>query len=561
MEDNENDELFICPICCEIFKIPIMLDCGHVFCKKCIFKILEKEKEQWKCPNCNKEINKDNMREVKQLENIIKFYDLLNKCCISFINFPLNFKYCIECEVFITNYSFKKHKNEKHNLLTFDKILQLYFEEKKIIFDKNMFMVIYFYLNPNLHEMKYLKEEDDKRNVLYFGNDELIFYKKMVNHYENKFLMDLMSNQINKNDCAKWFRGTLIHRKNSFFIHGYFLIKIIKGQLDIFHNIFGFLNYKEVSFFGLIKLNKNSINKTEPLKIEDFIFHCGLLYNKHYYFGEFNEINISKLLINENNDVNNIKKGEVLYLKEKGIEVKIIKTEKKELETPRTKNKLNHLNNLCIFFEYKGISLQIEIKPFYIQKDKNGNNQPFEEYKLINCKINFINYKRTLIFDKNEYSIYIFKNEEKKAFHSGIIKTKVICINLNEDIILYSQVEQLLIKNLNNENIENKRNFCNNLKNLLDKKIENCFIKYYIGQIINGDININKDNYYEISGCDVIQKIKGINMKDRKIYYKDNFLRQIDIIEDFFKYELTSDIYHFKDKKKDEIICNVCDII
>ena len=253
MEDSKNGDLFECCYCLGIFEEPIMLDCGHIFCKKCITPYLKKEK--FNCFYCKAEINKDNIRDVKQLNDIIEFYDLLKKCTDDFINFPLNFKYCIECEVFITNYSFKKHKNRKHNLLTFEKVLQLYFEGKKIIFDKKILMVIYFYLNPNLHEIKYLKEEDEKRNVLYFGKNEFIFYKKMVNHYENKFLMDLMSEQINKNECAKWFRGTLIHRKNWFFIHGYFLIKVIKGQLDIFHNIFGFIFYSFLIYNKIIFLN------------------------------------------------------------------------------------------------------------------------------------------------------------------------------------------------------------------------------------------------------------------------------------------------------------------
>ena len=123
-------------------------------------------------------------------------------------------------------------------------------------------------------------------------------------------------------------------------------------------------------------------------------------------------------------------------------------------------------------------------------------------------------------------------------------------------------MKKLLIKNINNENIEDKRNFCNNLKKILETKVIDCNTNYYISEIKNGEINKNENNYYEISGCDVFQKIKGKNLKDKHIHFKDNFLIQMETIEDFFKYELNSDKYNFKDKKEeDKIACNACDII
>ena len=38
-----------CSICLNIFKLPIVLICGHTFCKKCI---LEQKKYNNKCPEC-----------------------------------------------------------------------------------------------------------------------------------------------------------------------------------------------------------------------------------------------------------------------------------------------------------------------------------------------------------------------------------------------------------------------------------------------------------------------------------------------------------------------------
>jgi len=43
-----------CSICLEIFKLPIVLLCGHTFCKKCIeFQ----KKNSSKCPLCRTQIS------------------------------------------------------------------------------------------------------------------------------------------------------------------------------------------------------------------------------------------------------------------------------------------------------------------------------------------------------------------------------------------------------------------------------------------------------------------------------------------------------------------------
>lgn len=44
----------ICPICCEVFAIPVELNCGHYFCKTCLEK-LWKRKGTRECPVCRKE--------------------------------------------------------------------------------------------------------------------------------------------------------------------------------------------------------------------------------------------------------------------------------------------------------------------------------------------------------------------------------------------------------------------------------------------------------------------------------------------------------------------------
>ena len=551
MDDVEIEDLFSCPICSEIFIDAMLLQCSHTLCKACLDRIL---KTNSLCPTCKRPIDKDKIIPNPLLNRIVKFYLLLKNCTDVFLNFPLKFKYCVDCKVFITNYTFKKHKMEKHYLFTFDKIFQSYFEGKNINFNNDMFIVLYFYLNPFLHEIKCLEQ---KGNTFYFGNNNFIFNGKQRNFEENKFLMKLMKNKYEESEAIKWYKGTLIKRKNWFFIHGYFLFKSIKGEAYIQPNIFGFLSYGDIKFFGFIKINKNYINKTEPLEIKDFTLDCGILFNKNYYFGTFNDINIENLskIDKDDSNIKILNGGEIFILKEgNNIEVKIIKPEEIQEIPPKMTCELEP-NKLSIYYEYKDEVSRFEIEPFYFQKDENNNRQPFEEYELVNCKINFKNYNRTLIFDRREYIIYLFKNEENKNLQLNKYKTKVLSIYLKDNILQFLSLKTRIIKYIINEKVEDKSNFYYTLKKILEMNLNQCQIKYYLSEIKDGEIKLNEFNYYEISGCEVTPK----NQKMNKLSYKDNTLEKIKTIEDFLNIELTSEIYNFK--TKEETICSACDII
>lgn len=49
----------ICSICTEVFKTPFRINCGHTFCKECIFRWLEDNKT---CPVCRKLFSKKTTR-------------------------------------------------------------------------------------------------------------------------------------------------------------------------------------------------------------------------------------------------------------------------------------------------------------------------------------------------------------------------------------------------------------------------------------------------------------------------------------------------------------------
>ena len=546
--DNDFENLFQCPICLEFYddknnKLPMILNCGHTICKMCLEPILKKEKK--KCPNCNEEIKFNNINT--RINVFTKFY-LLN----SFLDFPLKFKYCVQCKKFITNYSFRKHKKEKHYLFSFDKVIQSYFDKNVIFSDKDIFIVLYFYLNPFLHEIKYLK---DIRHKFHFENKTFVLSGKIIPYRdsEDTFLKNLMKDKyisINDMNSARWFKGTLINQNNYFFIHGYFLIKTKDQEAYMQPIIFGFLNYDDIKFFGFIKVNKEYIKEKESLKQKDFILDCGLLlFNTNYYFGKFNEISITNL---KKADITLLKDGEILNIKDNNLEVKAIIEEKKETIKPILIGEIIDNKYLYIKKEDKGIINEIEIYPFCIQENKQ-----IEEYTLEDCKIILKNYNRTLILNRNNYLIYIFKNRNETETLPNKFKTKIFYINYTNvsDIISpFTLLKNYSLKDIKEEIANGKNDFFTHLKKVLEVKVETCNINYYECKINEGKIILDQNKYFEING-NKVKQINKINIYEDGIVYNDNNLKGKETIEDFLELELTSNFYNFNYKKKEEIIC------
>ncbi|XP_055522261.1 zinc-binding protein A33-like [Leucoraja erinacea] len=55
-----------CPICLEIFIDPVMLDCGHDFCRQCILQCWEREKKAF-CPECGEVFRDKNLKANRAL--------------------------------------------------------------------------------------------------------------------------------------------------------------------------------------------------------------------------------------------------------------------------------------------------------------------------------------------------------------------------------------------------------------------------------------------------------------------------------------------------------------
>ncbi|CAM5098130.1 unnamed protein product [Natator depressus] len=60
-----------CPICLEYFKDPVIIECGHNFCRACIRRCWEGSGTAASCPQCRETVQQRNLRPNRQLENLV----------------------------------------------------------------------------------------------------------------------------------------------------------------------------------------------------------------------------------------------------------------------------------------------------------------------------------------------------------------------------------------------------------------------------------------------------------------------------------------------------------
>uniref|UniRef100_A0A674J116 RING-type E3 ubiquitin transferase n=1 Tax=Terrapene triunguis TaxID=2587831 RepID=A0A674J116_9SAUR len=61
-----------CPVCLEYFKDPVIIDCGHNFCRACIAQCWERSATVISCPQCRETVHQRNLRPNRQLANIVE---------------------------------------------------------------------------------------------------------------------------------------------------------------------------------------------------------------------------------------------------------------------------------------------------------------------------------------------------------------------------------------------------------------------------------------------------------------------------------------------------------
>ncbi|XP_036448288.1 nuclear factor 7, brain-like [Colossoma macropomum] len=68
-----SEEDFSCPVCCEIFRDPVVLSCSHSVCKTCLQKFWE-TKESQECPVCRRRSSKDKPLSNLTLKNLCESF-------------------------------------------------------------------------------------------------------------------------------------------------------------------------------------------------------------------------------------------------------------------------------------------------------------------------------------------------------------------------------------------------------------------------------------------------------------------------------------------------------
>ncbi|XP_067425474.1 zinc finger protein RFP-like [Emydura macquarii macquarii] len=61
-----------CPICLEYFREPVILECGHNFCRACISQCWEGSDTGVSCPQCRETVQQRNLRPNRQLANMVE---------------------------------------------------------------------------------------------------------------------------------------------------------------------------------------------------------------------------------------------------------------------------------------------------------------------------------------------------------------------------------------------------------------------------------------------------------------------------------------------------------
>ncbi|XP_039373557.1 E3 ubiquitin-protein ligase TRIM39-like [Mauremys reevesii] len=67
-----------CPICLEYFKDPVIIDCGHHFCRACIAQCWEGSNTDVSCPQCRETVQQGNLRPNRKLANVVEMVKRLS---------------------------------------------------------------------------------------------------------------------------------------------------------------------------------------------------------------------------------------------------------------------------------------------------------------------------------------------------------------------------------------------------------------------------------------------------------------------------------------------------
>ena len=507
MENLKESELVSCSICLTDYSIKdnciaMTTKCSHTFCRNCLDKFIKKSiNNSFECPTCrtlikynpNSEINNnDNEKEVwenKILNSILNSFDPINNLfdinVEPLLSIKLNFYYCKNCNMFISNYTLNSQNNnnltEKHSINSLFKYSYSFFKNirKKSIYSftdtEKLFMSLYYFYSQKINKFEFTV----KRKIS-INSGEYSFYGQILEvNSKNEFLMNIiqtmLQNNIQEKNYAKLFKGILSKTNFEFKIHGIFYIIQNKGEF-IIHNAFGLYNYNNDLFFGFIKINENN----------EINFDCGILYcNYKYFFGIFSY---------DDNIKNELKMGEIIYNNENKSE---IVNNLKEKEIPQEEPVLI-LNNDT----YE----KIVITPLKLL----DRNKLFSDITINECKIFYLKFNFSIIFSNNMLNSFLLVNESlgEKNMESICVYSCNITVKISTGQFIIDKLRNYKIKEIN----KNKNEFIDYINRLVAISLNDCEI-YYKLEKLNNILN----NEFFISG-----KYYSIYSNEEKVLYKEN---------------------------------------
>ncbi|XP_073468705.1 E3 ubiquitin-protein ligase TRIM11-like [Aquarana catesbeiana] len=118
----------ICSICLDIYSDPLMLKCGHNFCRGCLELLLDTQEKSgvFSCPDCRGEFSQRPVPEKnRKLCNIVKTFTSSQQglqgngiACTFCIHIPLPaVRFCLHCEAFLCDNHLEAHSKSPEHVL------------------------------------------------------------------------------------------------------------------------------------------------------------------------------------------------------------------------------------------------------------------------------------------------------------------------------------------------------------------------------------------------------------------------------------------------------------
>lgn len=466
---DENDSLK-CNVCLNEYNekeyIPICLNCGHSSCLDCLNGMGKKQKNDFKCAKCNIKVKIENKKDL--IDNIIILKIIKIFKSFKQINFKsllkLNFCYCRNCDLFLTNFSAPIHYSINHLL---EPISKYTFENFTFILEnKNIrispiikfYIIIYFFQNPYINKFN----DFTIKESFSYNNNYFIFYGITIDDKENffdtkqtllyQFLeFALLNNKDKSKNSIK--KGYLIGNNGENLI-GFF---VMNDNKKVLYKALGIINYNNIAFFGFIDFYTN-------IKKSYFSFDIGLLDNeKSIFFGIFsNNIEFPNFELQEGEIINFFNNGKFNIIKKKNVEIsenfyennlsenfsliKIYFTEKMvesknglrvEIEMNEYDKSLNYIQ--IIKEQINEIPNKIRIIPFY-KKTSNILNTRF-----INCQITLFKYNINFRLNNEKNGFIFYEKLTNNYFEGYLIKESTLNFFLNKfgNLILKDIIESV----------------------------------------------------------------------------------------------------------------------